>query len=330
MSTPNTTSNGDDTNAPPPTSFASPATTVILPPSSFKLPTPPLFEGQRDGFICEAWLQTLRRFLIGAAIPVEQCTLHAILFLTGNASLWWDGLCLPDSTHIDVFVARFRHAFRPFNFLEIVRDRLLSLTMTSTMDAYVSQFRQLVSFLHSETDGSIDAGTQGLAHTVFLNGLPPVVHHHLQTTLDVEVSAIDVLISKAEYFGMSHLAAQSPASSAFSAPTVGPSLWHNNPTAASPGPQSDYTSMAMEIDNLRLEINALKSRATISKPKSSLTDSERSFLIANGGCFRCRKIGHTRFQTELCPAAKKSQPAQRINNFAESVPTSFSGNAPSN
>ncbi|KAG9319087.1 hypothetical protein KVV02_006987 [Mortierella alpina] len=68
-----------------------PTTSVVLPsPSTFRFPHPPFYEGARDGFKCDAWLTTVQRFFVGAKIATEEMTLHAIIFLTGTASLWWE------------------------------------------------------------------------------------------------------------------------------------------------------------------------------------------------------------------------------------------------
>ncbi|KAF9176100.1 hypothetical protein BGZ50_001810, partial [Haplosporangium sp. Z 11] len=93
--------------------FSAPTTTTIVLPSNFRMRPPTPYEGQRDGFLCEAWLASLRRFLIAANIPIEQRTLHSVMYLAGTAALWWEGLRLPDATPIDEFVALFRAAFCP-------------------------------------------------------------------------------------------------------------------------------------------------------------------------------------------------------------------------
>ncbi|KAF9945320.1 hypothetical protein BGZ72_001473 [Mortierella alpina] len=67
--------------------------------------TPESYEEDRDGFECEAWLATLRCYLIGAHVPVAERTLHSDMLLKGRAALWLEGLCLPGDSHINIFVS---------------------------------------------------------------------------------------------------------------------------------------------------------------------------------------------------------------------------------
>ncbi|KAG0195152.1 hypothetical protein BGX28_002137, partial [Mortierella sp. GBA30] len=148
---------GSSSSAPVPTpdpaptsAFSTPSTTTVVMPSNFRMRPPTPYEGARDGFLCEAWLSSLRRFLVAANIPVEQRTLHAVMYLSGNAALWWEGMRLPDWTPIDEFVALFRAAFCPRNFLESVRSELLRITMTSSLSEYITRFRRYMAVLTPE------------------------------------------------------------------------------------------------------------------------------------------------------------------------------------
>jgi hypothetical protein len=95
-----------------------PTTSVVLPSSStFRFPNPPYYEGARDGFKCEAWLTAVQRFFVGAKIAAAEKTLHAIIFLTGTASLWWEAHPLADSAAWADFVEAFRTEFRPTGFV---------------------------------------------------------------------------------------------------------------------------------------------------------------------------------------------------------------------
>ncbi|KAF9943656.1 hypothetical protein BGZ70_005658, partial [Mortierella alpina] len=77
------------------------------------LPEPPLYEGARDGFKCEAWLTAVQLFFVRAKIAPAEKTLHAIIFLTGTASLWWEPHPLADDAPWFHFVEAFRTGFRP-------------------------------------------------------------------------------------------------------------------------------------------------------------------------------------------------------------------------
>jgi hypothetical protein len=79
--------------------------------------------------------------------------------------------------------------------------------------------------------------------------------------------------------------------------------------------------MAMELDNLRLELNALRQQLQQSSiPK--LSSQERDRLRQRGACFKCRRDGHI----------ARNCPGRSFNNLSISVgaPNSESGNAASN
>ena len=83
--------------------------------------------------------------------------------------------------------------------------------------------------------------------------------------------------------------------------------------------------MAMELDNLRLEINALRSALRSSgntRTLAPLTAAERQRLRLRGACFKCRQDGH---MARECPV-------RSLNNMSVPVvaPYLVSGNAPRN
>ncbi|KAG0244256.1 hypothetical protein BG011_003000, partial [Mortierella polycephala] len=240
------TSDATPAQAPDPVSvFSAPTTTTIVMPSNYRMRPPMPYEGQRDGFLCEAWLASLRRFLIAANIPVDQRTLHSVMYLAGTAALWWEGLRRPDSTHIDVFVALFRGAFCPRNFLESVRSELLRITMTSTLGEYVTRFRRYMAVLTPDDSNATDS-LNSLGRSAFIAGLPDDLKRNLYAQLDLNTTPIDTVINVAEYF-------DSLTSSRISAPAPAPSpssLWpatsaSHSSTAPVTAPHRD--PMAMEL-----------------------------------------------------------------------------------
>ncbi|KAG0292103.1 hypothetical protein BGZ98_002726, partial [Dissophora globulifera] len=95
--------------------------------------------------------------------------------------------------------------------------------------------------------------------------------------------------------------------------------------SARTAPQASVDPMAMELDNMRLEINALRSALRGSGNTSSLTPltaAERQRLRLRGGCFKCRRDGH---MARECPN-------RSLNNLlvTEDAYQLRSGNAPSN
>ena len=324
------TSDATPAQAPAPVSvFSAPAMTTIVLPTNYRMRPPTPYEGQRDGFLCEAWLASLRRFLIAANIPVDQRTLHSVMYLAGTAALWWEGLRRADSTHIDVFVALFRDAFCPRNFLESVRSELLRITMTSTIGEYVTRFRRYMAVLTPDGSNAMDS-LNSLGRSAFIAGLPDNLKRNLYAQLDLNTVSIDTVINAAEYFD-----SLKPVRTSAHAPAPAPSsIWPT--TSASSSPTTPMTAaptrdpMAMELDNLRLELNAVRrqlqnhnqSRSSGQLPR--LTNEDRERLRASGGCFRCRGPGH---QARQC----RANPVSVHNTNVGVFPTgsSYSGNASS-
>lgn len=258
---------------------------------------PAPYEGQRDGFLCEAWLASLRRFLIAANIPVDQRTLHSVMYLTGTAALWWEGLRLPDCTPIDNFVALFRGAFCPRNFLESVRSELLRITMTSTLGEYVTRFRRYMAVLTPDDSNGTDS-LNSLGRSAFISGLPDDLKRNLYAQLDLNTAPLDTVINVAEYFD-----SLNPVRTSAHPPAHAPSShWPATSALSTPtapiGNALPRDPMAMELDNLRLELNAVRrqlqnrnqSRSSTQLPR--LSSEEREHLRITGGCFRCRGAGH--------------------------------------
>ncbi|KAG0360487.1 hypothetical protein BGX24_005550, partial [Mortierella sp. AD032] len=126
-------------------------------------------------------------------------------------------------------------------------------------------------------------------------------------------------------------------------------LFPNGPNTSSPTPTiSKHDPNAMDIDNLHIAINNLTNQVnylsrgsnggnnnTLRPPK--LTADEKAHLVANKGCFRCRKIGHMASQCRTFP----SQPQQHSRQFhnieaitvpipQQAIPQPQSGKATSN
>ncbi|KAF9971441.1 hypothetical protein BGZ75_001849 [Mortierella antarctica] len=310
---------------------------------AIKIRPPEFYIGERDGFKCEAWLLTLRRFLIGAHVPVAERTLHSVMLLSGPAALWWDGCRLPDDTHIDVFVDKFREAFRPKNFVESVRAELLDIRMTGTLGEYITRFRRLVSVLMPEGQQGPDQAIEDLGRTVFMKGLTPVLHRMIYANVNMLTANIEEVINAAEYY-VHFVQGDASGSAALPAP-----------------PRPNPNPMGMDLDNLQVFVNAImqahqqngyqqngyhqqqqqyhtntNQQHSRHRPNNNhnnnwahlkpLTPKERKYLIDNGGCFKCRQLGHLSYEGR-CPP-----PPRNMNHIVTNEGFPFpgpSGNAPS-
>ena len=235
-------------------------TSVILPTSStFRFPNPPFYEGARDGFKCEAWLTAVQRFFVGARIASAEKTLHAIIFLTSTASLWWEAHPLTDSAPWADFVEAFRTEFRPVGFEASIRALLYSITFTSTCSEYIQRIRLYRSMIVSSTmSHDARAFLDDTIKTCFYKGAPDNLQQMLQgfEVSNPGNSDLQTLLSTAERFdNIFHF---KPNNASNSKNTTGPSPHAQTiataPTFSQPDPY------AMEIDNISVPqvlINAI-------------------------------------------------------------------------
>ena len=281
--------------------IASPAAST----SSFKFPRPDPYLGVRDGFQCLAWLTSLRRFFVGAKILDDQRTLHAVIFLSGSAALWWEGSGLQDTAPFSKFESAFKAEYCPAGFEDHVRSLLFSIRLETTVADYIARLRRYMAILCPPMM-SDEARTvlEQTAKTCFLNGAPENLRQMLQS-LDIasgSTKTIHDLCSAAEQFdSIYHFSVATPQSS-----TQRSQSFASAHSAAQPDP------MAMEIDNLRIQLNVLRRQFNnlgSFRPRSSnqslsrLDDAERSRLYQRGACFRCRQDGH---QARDCPNRSRS------------------------
>ncbi|KAG0196238.1 hypothetical protein BGX28_010388 [Mortierella sp. GBA30] len=148
--------------------------------STFRFPHPQTYDGARDGFQCEAWLTSAKCFFRGARIPTDDQTLHAIVFLTGSASLWWEGNSLTDAATWDEFEAAFHAEFISAGFVDHIRSLLFTMKLTSTLAEYIGRIRQYRGILVTPAMG--DEGKAVLDDTIktsFRQGIPKSVNQML-------------------------------------------------------------------------------------------------------------------------------------------------------
>jgi len=301
-----------------PTSIINPATgapiTVVMSP--WRYPDPPIFSGVRDGFACEAWLTSMRRFFTGAQIADASRVITCIPYLGPSGILWWDGQHRPDDTPWPTFEAAFRVEFRPAGFHDHVRSLLFDIKMTSNVADYVARTRRYLAILCSN-EVHIEARKmlEDVAKACFLKGAPLQLRQMLmamEVNQNNASASIEDICQAAERFdNIWHFTV----SSTSSRPNPAQSLL----TAQAATPEE---STAMEIDNLRMEVNSLRQQLRSSKKRlTPLDKKERARLMARGACFKCRQDGH--MQSE-CPERETN-----VNNLSVAEGSAQPGNASS-
>ncbi|KAG0246393.1 hypothetical protein BG011_002443 [Mortierella polycephala] len=201
--------------------------------------------------------------------------------------------------------------------------------MTSTLGEYVTRFRRYMAVLTPDGNSSTDS-LNSLGRSAFISGLPDDLKRNLYAQLDLNTAPIDMVINVAEYFdSLNSFRAPAPA------PGLGPSgHWPSTSASSSSATPiaaaSPRDPMAMEIDNLRLELNAVRQQLQRQNQSGSsnhpprLSDEERERLRATGGCFRCRRLGHQARQCRKYPVS-----VNNVDVGTSLASSSGSGNASS-
>ncbi|KAF9147423.1 hypothetical protein BGX20_006654, partial [Mortierella sp. AD010] len=216
--------------------------------STFKFPKPPTYDGTRDGFVLIGWLSALNRFFKGAHIPDDQRTLHAVVFLVGSASLWWEGMGWSDETPYETFENALSSEFMPTGFLDHVRHLLVTVKFETNVADYVATIRKYMNILCCKDMKMQDGARQELektARAAFLEGCPQDLR---ETLLGLEIihgsTKFHDLLSAAEQLDRIHHYTLNSTTKTHT--TLPP---HTAPQQNDP--------MAMEIDNLKLQLNAI-------------------------------------------------------------------------
>lgn len=127
-------------------------------PSGFalKLPTPERYDGTRSTKVIENWVASVERYLKLSQYknnPGVWHTFAASLF-SDNAAIWWrkqeeDGVVIDSWQQ---FVHKLMDEFKPRNAKQAARDRLAALRQTTTIEAYLNEFRDIWLELPSMTE----------------------------------------------------------------------------------------------------------------------------------------------------------------------------------
>ncbi|KAF9406927.1 hypothetical protein BGZ76_006234, partial [Entomortierella beljakovae] len=268
-----------------------------------------------DGFKCLAWITSLHCFFTGAKIPDDQCTLHAVIFLTGSATLWWEGQHLQDTASFDEFESAFKTEYCPAGFEDHVHSLLFSIQMETTVTDFIARLHKYISILCPPMmNNEARLVLEQTAKTCFLNGTPDTLRQIL-TSLDIasgsSKSVYDLCNAAKQFDSIYNFSVSAPSSST-----------QHNQSVISSHTANQVDPMAMEIDSLCVQLNAIQRQMRYQNTYKTcfpnnysphLDDSERTRLYQRGACFHCRHDGH---QARDCPNRGHSFNNLKVVHFA--------------
>ena len=285
--------------------------------------TPSPYKGEHDADACQNFIDNQEEYYKVVQLDEGQWVQYTALNLTDEAKSWWRSCGLTISSSWDGFKEAFLAFFTPPNAVAAAREALETLRQGKrTVAAYTHDFRRLRRRVPTlDNDTALHWYMKGLERDTGKE-----VRLRQPATLEYAISQATLVHSILFPDG----------------PTV-------NTTKDGPAP--------MELDNMdiRVAINAIASQVNFmqrnggyqgsnkgnnstSRPPK-LTPEERAYLIANNGCFRCRKIGHISPQCRTFPSQPQQQQRPRQFNNVEmntafepqqAAPQTQSGKANSN
>ena len=188
--------------------------------------------------------------------------------LTGDALSWLSNPSTQRTIHsYDDFIKKLTAQFSPVDADTASRDKLPHCTQTTTVEAYVTAFRDLIANI-------TDLCPKEALHR-FKEGLKEKVKLHV--ALSKPTSVGDAMATALSYERLTH-----------------------------PTPSHSHTQSASSSSNrppARLNVT----RTHESRPRKPITDEERADLAAKGGCFYCRQLGHVVVDCPLRPKNGRPQ-----------------------
>lgn len=266
-----------------------------------KIAPPPRYTGAAADVSLDTWIFRTFEYL-GDHANTSEGIRTAASYLDGNAAIWWQSIAISaralgqEPFDIwDEFAEALREYLCPgFTVAENALRRLLNHRQNNmSVSDYVSEFTNLRT-----RSGIRDEAT---VQHLFINGLEPVVQFEVTKSQPNNVAAAIHLAMRYEIM-VNRLGQQRP-----SRPLPIPPPRYQPPPRPQPQrpPQQQLPRplpplpvrangpVPMELDNIQMPL--------------PLTAAERTRLRDIGGCFRCRQVGHTKWN---CPMNQGNGPRQ--------------------
>src|SRR4051812_16670295 len=122
-----------------------PPTPITLTPNQLH---PPATFGRNQNDCIETWLFQVGQYTTLAHVPDPVRASFAATFFCSSAAMWWRSFALALRTPLDctwtTFTAACLQQFRPVNAAHVAREKLMSLTQTTSVATYTHRFRMLL------------------------------------------------------------------------------------------------------------------------------------------------------------------------------------------
>ena len=288
----------------PSSTAKSPDVRVALSIQSTLTKTLPSFDGKRSKYL--EWTRDVQAHLtsLNATEYLPATTLVTIISTAfrGQAKAWWSTKCinLPIDKQpcggfesLEALFTAMNSAFIERMSTTKARSRLLELKQRTSVDVYAQAFAEIVPYI-------ADASKGELAYA-FYRGLKPEVVKHLTSRTNLETDPWTVIRDQAtDLDEVMHSQGRQARSLSPEPHVPSPDARTPSPEPRTPAPYTPATAAAPVGDGGDTGGDAMDwSVNAVTSTKQPLTDSERTYLIEHGGCFKCRKLGHKSFQ---CPS----------------------------
>jgi hypothetical protein len=131
---------------------------------SFNRPTK--YNGIRDPFVIDTWLRSIEAYGEYKQLTSQQQCMLARTLLTDAANVWFYELYNKNQINVTswkIFKETIIETFRPANTVRIFRDRINSLTQTSTISNFINEFQTIKLGIPNMTDDeAVDRFIRGL------------------------------------------------------------------------------------------------------------------------------------------------------------------------
>lgn len=283
---------------------------------------PSPYSGAIDADACINFIDNQKEYFTVVKLGSAEWVQYTALNLIDDAKSWWRSSGLTIHTPWDTFEIDFLNFHTPPNAVAAARAALETLKQGKRSVAlYTHEFRRLLRRVPT-----LDKGT---ALHWFEKGL------ETDTSKEVKLRqppTLEIAITQATL--------------------IHSILYPNGPTGFQAQPQQ---SSDMEVDNLHVAVNNLTTQVNylarqsgynnnqnrtsynhyqnntkpfVYNPNTNykpggplppkLSDPEKTYLYNNGGCYRCRKLGHLGPDCKVFPSTPR--PARQFNNIEASAP----------